>query len=84
MFKKDSKENSILVIFHNKPKKTVEYRFYLDVHNVPDINDESDMNMFGSFTIENIYSPDYETPDTPAYIKKQAKFMRTLLEKHAK
>ena len=80
-FKKYSKENSLLVIFHNKAKKTIEYRFYLDTNNVPNINDESDVNMFGGFMIENILSPEYETPDTPAYIKKQAKFFRTLLQK---
>ena len=81
MFKTFSKDNSILVLFHNKAKKTIEYRFYLDTNNVPDIHDESDVNMFGGFMIENILSPEYETPDTPAYIKKQAKFFRTLLQK---
>jgi hypothetical protein len=81
MFKTFSKDDSILVLFHNKAKKSIEYRFYLDTNNVPDIHDESDVNMFGGFMIDIIMSPEYETPDTPAYIKKQAKFFRTLLQK---
>jgi len=77
LFKRDSKENSILILFHNKTKKTIEYRFYLDTNNVPDINDESDVNMFGGFFIEKLG----KEPDAPAFIRKLEKFLKGLLEK---
>jgi len=77
LFKRDSKDNSILVLFHNKSQKTIEYRFYLDTNNVPDIDDESNVNMFGGFLIDQMI----DDPDAPAFIRKQERFLKGLLEK---
>lgn len=80
MYATDRKDNSILILFHDKKKKAVEYRFYLDVAKVTDIDDESDVNMFGRFRIKEYIMAD--DPDAQPFEKKNAKFLQSLLEKH--
>ena len=74
LYAADPKDTSLLVLFHDKKKKTIEYRFYLQTENVTNINNEGDVNMFGKFSIDIL---DDETG--PIWEKRNFKFLRNLL-----
>jgi len=76
MYKKFPKKDSLLILFHDKIKKTVEYRFFL-TKELMDPTDEGDLNMFGSFPINEMQS-DHEHP---VFIRKIYTFLLGLLPK---
>ena len=79
MYATDAKDNSLLILFHDKRKKTVEYRFFLDARTITDLESEGDVNMFGRFRIKEYIMTD--DPESQPFEKKNAKFLRMLLEK---
>jgi hypothetical protein len=74
LYKTYPKTDSLLILYHDKAKKTVEYRFFLNKDHM-DPNDEGDLNMFGAFYIEGM-----NEPDLPAFLRKNYTFLLGLLD----
>jgi len=74
VYKKYPKTDSLLILFHDKTKKTIEYRFFLN-KDLMDPTDEGDLNMFGSFLIDEMQA-DHEYP---SWLLTQYKFLLGLL-----
>ena len=76
LYKKFPKNDSLLILYHDKKKKTIEYRFFLNKE-LMDPTDEGDMNMFDGYHIEEMRHPD---PEWPVFIHRRYKFLLGLLE----
>jgi hypothetical protein len=77
LYKKYSKTDSLLILFHDKVKKTIEYRFFLNKE-LMDPTEEGDLNMFGSFRIDEMKA---SNPEWPLFIHKVYTFLLSLLPK---
>jgi len=77
LYKKYPKTDSLLILFHDKTKKTIEYRFFLNKELMDPI-DEGDLNMFGSFLIDEMKKSNTEWP---VFIRKLYTFLLSLLAK---
>ncbi len=73
LYKTYPKTDSLLILYHDKTKKTIEYRFFLNKDHM-DPNDEGDLNMFGEFYIEGL-----KEQDLPAFLRKNYTFLLGLL-----
>jgi hypothetical protein len=85
LYKGYDKADSLLVLFHNKRKDTIESRFFINTNNVPDIKNEGDENMFNTFQIKKYLMAEetmkWEAEDP--YTKKTNTYLRSLLKESA-
>lgn len=76
LYKTYPKTDSLLILYHDKTKQSIEYRFFLNKDHM-DPNDEGDLNMFGGYLIEEMRHLD---PEWPVFLHRRYKFLLGLLE----